>query len=189
MDGEITFRRVQQDDFGLLARWLAQPHVERWWVHETSPEAVERDFGPASRGEEPSEDLLALLDGRPVGLVQRCRLADYPEYLAEIEPVTAVPEGAVSIDYFVGDPADTGRGVGTLMIRAITELTWADHPSASAVLVPVSAANRASWRALERAGFTWVATGEMEPDNPVDDRLHHVYRLDRSDLTDRPGGA
>jgi aminoglycoside 6'-N-acetyltransferase len=65
------------------------------------------------------------------------------------------------------------------------ERTWDDHPDAGCIIVPVVAANRASWRALEKAGLRRVATGELTPDNPVDDRLHHVYRVDRPDRPDR----
>lgn len=153
--------------------------MARWWNHETSMEAVIRDFGPAARGEDPSEDLLALLDGRPLGLVQRSRLADFPDYLAELTPITPVPEGAMSIDYLIGDPRQTGRGLGTAMIRSVIERTWAEHPAAGCVLVPVSTANRASWRALEKAGMRRVAEGELEPDNPIDGREHYLYRIDR----------
>ncbi|GAA3198390.1 GNAT family N-acetyltransferase [Nonomuraea roseoviolacea] len=175
----ITWRRVEERDFPLLGRWLARPHVARWWNHETSPEAVARDFGPAVRGEEPSEDLLVLLDGRPLGLVQRCRLADYPQYVTELSGVVELPAGAMSIDYLIGEPELTGRGLGPEMIRAVVEATWADHPEATAVVVPVVAANRASWRALEKAGLRRVGEGELEPDNPVDDPAHYVYRIDR----------
>ncbi|MEU0356423.1 GNAT family N-acetyltransferase [Streptomyces cyaneofuscatus] len=62
----ITWRRLTEADFPLLISWLEQPHVARWWNHETSVAAVRRDFGPAVRGEEPSEDLLAHLDGAPM---------------------------------------------------------------------------------------------------------------------------
>ena len=175
----ITWRRLAEHDFPLLRSWLRQPHVARWWNHETSPEAVERDFGPSARGEEPSEDFLALLDGRPVGIVQRCRVDDYPEDLDELGPVVDVPPGAVEIDYLVGEPELTGRGVGPRIIAFAVERTWADLPDAPCVLVPVVAANRPSWRALEKAGFRRVAEGDIEPDNPVDDPLHYVYRVDR----------
>ena len=175
----ITFRRLEVTDFPLLGRWLAQPHVARWWSHETSSAAVERDFGPVARREEPSEDLLALLDGEPVGLVQRSRLADYPDYLAEFEAIVAVPPDAVTIDYLIGEQGRAGHGLGSRMIAAVVDATWRDHPQAPAVVVAVTAANAASWRALEKAGFTRVGSGEMEPDNPVDDHLHHVYRVDR----------
>jgi aminoglycoside 6'-N-acetyltransferase len=175
----ITWRRVAEPDFPLLGRWLAEPRVARWWNHETSPEAVARDFGPAARGEEPGEDLLVSLDGEPVALVQRCRLADYPEDLAELAAVVPVPDGALALDYLIGDPARLGVGLGPRIIRALVEASWSDYPDAPAIVIPVSAANRASWRALEKAGLVRVGEGELEPDNPIDDRAHVVYRVDR----------
>ncbi|MEV8537276.1 GNAT family N-acetyltransferase [Streptomyces sp. NPDC051211] len=175
----ITWRRLGETDFPRLRRWLEEPHVARWWNHETSPEAVARDFGPAARGEEPSEDLLVLLDGEPVGLVQRCRFADYPEYIDEFAGQVDVPKGAMSLDYLIGDPRQVGQGLGARMIRAIVDATWTDHPDATAIIIPVSAANRASWRVLEKAGLHRIAEAELAPDNPVDDRAHYVYRIDR----------
>lgn len=180
-----TFRRVEASDFPLLERWLSHPHVARWWHHEWSPQAVQRDFGPTLRGEEPNEDWLAVLAGRPVGLLQRCRWQDYPEYLAEITPVYPPPPGAVSLDYLIGEPGDVGRGLGPTMMTAFASRTWLDLPEASCVVIPVNAANRASWRMLEKAGFTRVAEGDLEPDNPVDDRRHVVLRLDRPTHADR----
>jgi aminoglycoside 6'-N-acetyltransferase len=175
----IVYRRLVEADFPLLRTWLGHPHVARWWNHETEPEAIERDFGPTARGEEPAEDFVAVLDDRPVGLVQRCRLADYAEYLAELAPVVEVPAEAMSIDYLIGEPEDVGHGLGPRLIAAMIEKTWADFPAASCVIVPVVAANRASWRALEKAGLRRVAEGAIKPDNPVDDPLHYVYRVDR----------
>lgn len=175
----MTWRHVTPQDFPLLARWLAAPHVARWWHHETSAEAVERDFGPSARREEPNEDLLASLDGEPLGLVQRSFWHDYPEYLREMAPTMAVPPHAMTIDYLIGDVANVGRGVGTRMIRSALERLWAEHPDAGCVIVPVHADNIASWRMLEKAGLTRVAHGELEPDNPIDDRRHYVYQVDR----------
>ncbi|GAA1607828.1 hypothetical protein GCM10009789_72810 [Kribbella sancticallisti] len=43
-----TFQRLTRADFPLLAGWLANPHVARWWNHETTPEALERDFGSSA---------------------------------------------------------------------------------------------------------------------------------------------
>ncbi|GHH45329.1 aminoglycoside 6'-N-acetyltransferase [Streptomyces candidus] len=179
----MTWRRLAERDFPLLMSWLRQPHVARWWNHETSLATVSRDFGPAARGEEPSEDLLVHLDDSPVGLVQRCRLSDYPEYLAELATLAEVPPGAMTLDYLIGEPHHIGRGLGTRMIQSVVRATWTDHPDAPCVLVPVSAANQASWRVLEKAGLRRVAEGDLEPDNPVDDRAHYLYRIDR------PGAA
>jgi aminoglycoside 6'-N-acetyltransferase len=176
---ELDWRPLVRDDLPLLGRWLAEPGVARWWNHETSPEAVERDFGPSVRGEEPGEDLVLLLAGRPVGLLQRSRIRDYPEDAEELAAVVDVPQDAYGLDYLIGEPALRGRGLGSRFIAHAVERTWQDHPHARCILVPVVAANRASWRALEKAGLRRIATAELTPDNPVDDPLHHVYRADR----------
>ena len=163
----------------MLAEWLREPQVARWWNHEHSTEAVERDFGASVRGEEPGEDLVVLLDGRPVGLLQRSVIRDYPDELAQFSAVVDVPGGAVELDYLIAEAAMRGRGLGSRLIEMAVDGTWSDYPKAPAVLVAVVAANTASWRALEKAGLTRIAEARMEPDNPVDEPLHYVYRVDR----------
>jgi aminoglycoside 6'-N-acetyltransferase len=173
------FLPLARADFPLLAHWLRQPHVARWWADDPSPAALEADYGGVVDGSEPAEVFLAWHGDRAVGLVQRLRLAAYPDYLAQLAPLLAVPADSWSIDYLVGEAADIGHGWGTAMIEAFVSRLWAEVPQAICLLVPVHAENHASWRALERAGFVRAASGELEPDNPVDSRAHHVYRLVR----------
>lgn len=175
----FSFRRTSRADFALLVGWLTDPDVHRWWHHETSPEALERDFGPVIDGEEPAEDFIALVDGGPIGLIQRCRWEDYPEELAALSAIVEVPAEAMTIDYLIGVASLRGRGVGTALIASFVEKLWLDAPATSTILVPVAAGNIPSWRALEKAGFRRIASGDLEPDNPIDPPLHHVLRLDR----------
>lgn len=175
----ITWRPVVTADFPLLADWLSRPHVHRYWHHDFSLDGVARDFGPGTRGEEAGADLLVSFDGRPAALVQRSRLADYAEDFDELAAIVDVPAGAVTIDYLIAEPADTGRGWGTAIIRAVVADTWASYPDARAIIVPVVAGNVASWRALEKAGFRRIGEGDMEPDNPIDPPLHVISRIDR----------
>ena len=176
---QLSWRPLETGDLELLASWLAEPVVARWWHHDPSPAGVERDFGPSVRGEEPGEDLVVLLDDRPVGLLQRSLIADYPEELTEFQDLVEVPEHAIQLDYLIGDPLLRGQGLGSRLIARAVEDTWTAHPATTAVLVAVVAANVASWRAVEKAGLRRVAEGPMSPDNPVDDPLHYVYRADR----------
>lgn len=176
---ELSFRRFVRADFPLMQAWLAQPHVLRWWDHEISAEAVEADFGAAVDGAEPTDMFVALLQGRPIGFVQRYRFADYADYLAEVAQLTPTPASAWSIDYFIGEPAALRQGLGAAMLRATVAALWRDDAQAPAVIVPVNAANTASWRVLERAGFRRVAEGALSPDNPIDGWHHFVYRIDR----------
>jgi aminoglycoside 6'-N-acetyltransferase len=175
----IAFRPLERSDFELLARWLAEPLVAYWWNHETTPAALERDFGAAIDGREPTHIRVASVDDRPAGLIQRYPLGAYPEYLEELSPLLPIPSGALSIDYLVGEPELRGQGIGAAMIEAFVTQSWVAFPQARDVIVPVSARNTASWRALERAGFGLVAKGELAPDNPREPREHVVYRRGR----------
>ncbi len=94
----VAFRSLRRRDFPLLARYLAEPLVARWWDHETAPEAVERDFGPNVDGHDATRIFLALWAGRPFGVIQRYPIAAYPDYVEELASVCPVPPGALSID-------------------------------------------------------------------------------------------
>lgn len=136
----------------MLARWLAEPVVARWWNHERSPEAVEREFGPSVDGDDATELFLACADDQPFGLIQRYSIDAYPEYVEELTPVCPVPPGALSVDYLIGEPQMRGQGLGAAMVTTLVAESWACCPQADDVIVPVSAGNHASWRTLERAG-------------------------------------
>lgn len=177
--GPITFRRMTRADFERLATWLAEPHVHRWWHHEFTAEAVERDFGPTVDGDDPSRDYIVDLDGAPIGVIQWMRYADFPDDEAELTTVIPLPADARCVDYFIGDPALVGRGIGSAVIAAFVTHVWATDDEASCIVVPVCSANVASWRALQKAGFCTVARGDLEPDNPIDDPKHEILRLDR----------
>ncbi|HEX2540120.1 MAG TPA: GNAT family N-acetyltransferase [Caldimonas sp.] len=186
---ELAFRNLDRRDFPFLRSWLREPHVERWWNHEVSDAALERDFGAVVDGRDPADVFIVSAGARPIGLLQRYRFADNPEYLDELAPVLAVPPEALGIDYFVGDPAALRQGLGTDMIRIAVARIWIDHPTAPAVVVPVNEANVASWRVLERAGFERVARGPLRPDNPIDRNAHFIYRIEPPrPCADRSGG-
>lgn len=177
--GEITFVRLRRVDFPRLAKWLNEPTVARWWDHQTSPEALEGDFGAGIDGTEPTQVFLAWAGARPFGLIQRYPIAAYPEYVAELSAVCPVPHSALSIDYLIGEPDCRGRGLGAAMIAAFVAESWAAYPDAVAVVVAMHQDNAASWRAVARAGFRRIAAGELTPDNPIDSRDHYLYQLDR----------
>ena len=132
---------------------------------------------------------IAVLNVSDAGVIQRYRIDASTEYLDELAPLVELPTGVMSIDYLIGDLANTGRGVGTEMIAAFMQRLWVDHPVCPCVIVPVHAENIASWRALDRCGFVRVAVGELVPDNPVDSRHHVILRLDRPTASPSPRGA
>jgi aminoglycoside 6'-N-acetyltransferase len=175
----ITFAPLTRADFDLVSRWLAEPAIDRWWHDDPSLPAIEGQFGPSVDGFDLTQVFIAWLDGQPLGLIQRYRFDDEPAFSRELAPACEVPPGALSIDYFVADPARRGQGLGSQLIAALVADSWSAYPDAPAVIVPVAAANRRSARALERAGFRWIASGQLTPDNPIDPPDHEIFRIDR----------
>ncbi len=173
----FTFTPIQRNDFTMLSAWLSTPHVLRWWDDDPAIDAIEADYGGCIDGAEAAEVFIAHVGGAPVGLIQRYRFSAYPQYIAELADILEVPAEAMSIDYLIGPEQALGQGLGTAMIAGFVERTWQDDPSTPAIIVPVQAGNRASWRALERAGFLRIAQGDLTPDNLVDSPLHFIYGL------------
>ncbi|HJQ90718.1 MAG TPA: GNAT family N-acetyltransferase [Acidimicrobiia bacterium] len=172
---QLSFHPLTRDDFPLLAEWLSQPHVSRWWRHDPTPTAVEADFGPAVDGTDPTEVILALANDQPIGLMQSYRLGDHPTWLTALNVVNP-HEDSVGIDYLIGDPAATGRGLGTAMIRQFVDMLWSEYPDAPAVVVAVNQDNIASWRTLEKGGFRRIWSGTLKSDDPSDQGDSHLYQ-------------
>lgn len=169
----MLLRTLTRDDFGLLGTWLREPLVATWWHDDPDPEALERQYGPAIDGTDPAVLRIGELQvpggGFAVGFVQWYRLADEPEYRAELAAVLPVPDDAWSLDYLVGAPAQRGRGVGSALVRAAL-----DAIGPAPVIVAVHAENGASAGVLRGTGFRVVTAAELEPDNPAHSRAHLV---------------
>jgi len=145
----ITFRPLARQDFPLLHRWLAAPHVRAWWddAPPTLPD-IEQKYGPRVDTQVPVRVFLILTGGTPVGMIQCCRLAGDPDG----ERVIAIPN-AIGIDYFIGDGDLCGQGLGTAAIVAFTALVFDFYPDITTITADPARDNHASRRALEKAGY------------------------------------
>lgn len=166
----VSWRPLRREDFGLLAGWLDDPEVARWWPDPHRPEDLERHYGPRLAGLDRTEVFIVEVGGIPCGLIQRYRIAEEEEWRRALTATAAVPElgASAGIDYLLGRPDARHRGLGTRLIEAFTAAIWEEMPGIDAVVVAVQAANRASWRALERAGYERVWSGMLASADPSD---------------------
>jgi aminoglycoside 6'-N-acetyltransferase len=173
-------------DFALLATWLRAPHVEDWfpWLHDDMEPsaAVEAEYGPCIDGLDPTELFVIETDGVPVGFIQRYRISDNPDWAVALSVVGETGD-AVGFDYAIGVLAVTGRGVGSEAIRQLLADTFGSYPEVNAVIVAMQQANRASWRALERVGFTRRWAGLLDSPDPSDAGPSYIYVIGRSAAT------
>jgi aminoglycoside 6'-N-acetyltransferase len=172
----ITFRPVEDGDLPQIAQWLALDFVQTWWREPADLASVEAKYGPRVGGEADAEVFIIHLDGRAVGMIQRYRLGDHPEWEAALD----LTDGA-GIDYFLGDPDLAGRSIGSSAISRFVPEVFAAYPEVDLVVAVPQQANVASWRALEKAGFTRHWSGMLDSDDPSDEGPAHVYVVRRPD--------
>ena len=158
---EVVFRRLVDADLPMMHGWLNEPGVVRWWEgDDVSWEGVVRDYGSGCADR--TEHWIALRAGRGLGWIQCYAAADEPEESARWS-AHGVGPAAAGIDYLVGDPVDRGAGAGSTMIRAfVLDVVFGRHPEWTQVCAAPHPDNRASWRALEKAGFHFVGMVEDE---------------------------
>lgn len=137
------FRSVTEDDFPLLARWLAEPHVAEWW--DEGPEASLAEIREAIDSIS-TEPLIVELDGRPIAYLQ-----SYDPHLEDNHPYQDQPFGTLGIDLSIGDPELVSRGHGSAMLSQFVEALFSE--GVPRVVIDPDPTNARAVHAYEKAGF------------------------------------
>jgi aminoglycoside 6'-N-acetyltransferase len=163
---------MTEDDLAAVERWLSLPHVARWWSPGTTPQQEIVKYRHRINGTSPRPTTMLTLTwaGAAIGWCQWYRWADYPAEAAAI----GAHDGELGIDYAIGVPASTGRGIGTPLVAALVAEARRHHPGAGVVTTP-EAANTASRRVLEKNGFHLLAVQRVVTE-PTDAPMA-IYRL------------
>jgi aminoglycoside 6'-N-acetyltransferase len=126
------------------------------------------------RRQRPDPGVVIELAGQPVGIIQCYLRADYADW----DRAVGVP-AAAGIDYLIGEAAHCGRGVGSAAIACLVPRVFGLCPEIDAIVAVPQAANYASRRALEKAGFSLVGERTLDSDDPSDAGPSAVYALNR----------
>jgi aminoglycoside 6'-N-acetyltransferase len=143
----VSFRPLDRQDFALVGRWFAEPHVARWWNEDSSLGHIETKYGRRVDGEDQTSMWIIEIGGQPAGLAQHYKHENYPEH----DRAVGVPD-AVGIDYLLGEDF-TGRGQGPGVLEAFASFVLKPTPEARRCVATPAQENGPSWMALERAGF------------------------------------
>ena len=179
----VTVRPLARADLARLSGWLAEPHVARWWRDPSDLAAVQAAYLPCIDGTDPTEVFVIEAEGRPAGFIQRYLTAGDPDWDRAVRATGAVTGGTAGIDYLIGEPGLCGRGYGAAAISLFTALTFRRYPQAGAVVAVPQQDNVASWRALERAGFSRWWSGQLDSSDPSDAGAAYLYGTGRPAAT------
>ncbi|MGL6340720.1 MAG: GNAT family N-acetyltransferase [Waterburya sp.] len=159
----INLRPATLADLDLLRHWDKQAHViaadpNDDWGWETQ----------LSRTPDWREQLIAEIEGRPIGFIQIIDPArEDSHYWGD------VAENLRAIDIWIGEATDLGKGYGTIIMQLSLARCFAD-PTVTAVLIDPLVSNTRAQRFYERLGFQCVDRRWFGKDDCF------VYRLNRS---------
>lgn len=165
-------------DLGLVEAWLNEPHIARWYLIGSTIEEEIEELRQSVASDQPTHPLVVAEDGQAIGWCQWYLCADYPDHAAGIE---ARP-GDIGLDYAIGDPMSTGRGVGTALITTLVAYIRGLHPQAGLIADP-EASNLASRTVLEKNGFRLVEERPVASERT--DATMAIYRLPPNHATER----
>ena len=101
---DYSFRPFTKKDLTLMARWLAEPHVAKWWGDDPQQNLADIEDHIDSISVEP---FIVELDGKPIAYLQ-----SYDPHMEDDHPYQDQPFGTLGIDLSIGDPALIGKGHG-----------------------------------------------------------------------------
>ncbi len=160
----INLRPATPNDLTLLRHWDEQPHVIASDPNDDWGWEVELERTPEWR-----EQLIAEIDGRPIGFIQIIDPA-----LEDSHYWGNIASNLRAIDIWIGEETDLGKGYGTKMMQLALTLCFAD-PLVTAVLIDPLASNTRAHRFYERLGFQFVERRWFGDDDCF------VYQLNRAD--------
>ncbi len=160
----VKLRPATSTDLTLLRYWDEQPHIIAFNPDSNWGWEVELDRNPEWR-----EQLIAEIDGRPIGFIQIIDPA-----LEDSHYWGNVPTNLRAIDIWIGEEADLGKGYGTQMMQLALARCFSE-PFVTAVLIDPLANNTRAHRFYERFGFQFVEQRCFGDDDCF------VYRLNRTD--------
>lgn len=160
----ITLRPATPKDLKLLRYWDEQPHVIA-----SDPDDDWEWESELLRDPDWREQLIAELDGRPIGFLQIIDPArEDSHYWGEISA------NLRAIDIWIGEASDLGKGYGTQMMQLALRRCFAD-PAVTAVLLDPLVSNTRAHRFYERLGFRRCDRRQFGTDDCF------IYQLSRAD--------
>lgn len=158
----IHLRPATLADIDVLRKWDEAPHVIASDPNDDWHWEDELGRSPPWR-----EQLIAELDGRPIGFVEIIDPA-----LEEEHYWGDVPPNLRAIDIWIGEADCLGQGFGTQIMRKALDRCFS-NPSVTAVIIDPLASNTRAHRFYERLGFHPIERRRFGLDDCI------VYRLER----------
>lgn len=149
---DISLRPIKIEDFELLNRWQALPHVKTVWGNAQYEEPYEQYVFRTA--DDSVKQFMIEIDGTPIGYFQYYWASKVGDGWWEgFDPAT------VGLDFYIGEPEWLGKGIGLKVIDCAKQMLFQD-PKIMRIIADPSPSNGKIIRLLRKAGFE--SKGEIE---------------------------
>ncbi|MDW4905540.1 GNAT family N-acetyltransferase [Streptomyces sp. ADMS] len=143
-------------DIPLIGRWMNDPTVATFWELAGTECVTEAHLRSQLDGDGSSVPCLGVLEGTPMSY--------WEIYRADLDPLAryypARPHDT-GVHLLLGGVADRGRGLGSILLRAVADLVLDNRPSCARVLAEPDLRNTPSVSAFLSAGFRFSAEVDL----------------------------
>ncbi len=143
-------------DLPLIGRWMNDPTVATFWELAGTPCVTEAHLRSQLGGDGRSVPCLGVLEGAPMSY--------WEIYRADLDPLArhypARPHDT-GLHLLLGGVADRGRGLGSILLRAVADLVLDRRPSCARVVAEPDLRNTPSVSAFLSAGFRFSAEVDL----------------------------
>lgn len=147
--------RIERD-LDLITRWMNDPEVAVFWELDGPRSVTEEHLRRQLSGDGRSVPCLGVLEGTPMSY--------WEIYRADLDPLAryypARPQDT-GIHLLLGSVADRGRGLGSVLLRAVADLVLDKTPLCTRVLAEPDLRNTPSIAAFLSAGFRFSAEVDL----------------------------
>ncbi|MFE1442066.1 GNAT family N-acetyltransferase [Streptomyces sp. NPDC058739] len=143
-------------DLPLIARWMNDPAVVTFWDLAGPPHVTERHLAEQLAGDGRSVPCLGVLDGSPMSY--------WEIYRADLDPLARhcpVRPHDTGIHLLIGGVADRGRGLGSVLLRAVADRTLDRRSACARVIAEPDLRNTPCVTAFLTAGFRFSAEVDL----------------------------
>lgn len=157
-------------DLTVISRWMNDPAVAAFWELAGSETVTAAHLRRQLDGDGRSIPCLGLLSGVPMSY--------WEIYRADLDPLARhcrIRPHDTGIHVLVGDVGRRGRGVGSTLLRAVSDLVLDSRPRCTRVVAEPALRNTPSVSAFLSAGFRYSAEVELPEKRAalmVRDRVH-----------------
>ncbi|MDQ0793529.1 GNAT family N-acetyltransferase [Streptomyces sp. B1I3] len=170
-----AFRLVRVElarDLAVISRWMNDPAVAAFWELAGPEPVTAGHLRPQLEGDGRSVPCLGVLDGRPMSY--------WEIYRADLDPLArhypARPHDT-GVHLLIGGVGNRGRGIGSSLLRAVSDLVLDHRPRCARVVAEPDLRNTPSVSAFLSAGFRFSAEVELPGKRAalmVRDRAHRA---------------